>query len=60
MRYQGDPLAIRTATRPRELAIAYAQQFGYDYVIMDIAQPRHVELLIISTTDGFLIPCMPF
>ena len=32
--YQGEPLAVRTATRPRELAIAYAQQFGYEFVIM--------------------------
>lgn len=58
--YQGDPLAVRTATRPRELAIAYAQQFGYDFVIMDTSPSLGtLNRLVISTTDGFLIPCMP-
>jgi cellulose biosynthesis protein BcsQ len=54
--YQGDPLAVRTATRPRELAVAYAQQFGYDFVIMDTSPSLGtLNRLIISTTDGFLI-----
>ncbi len=58
--YQGDPLAVRTATRPRELAIAYAKQFAYDFVIMDTSPSLGtLNRLIISTTDGFLIPCMP-
>ncbi len=58
--YQGDPLAVRTATRPRELAIAYAKQFGYDFVIMDTSPSLGtLNRLIISTTDAFLIPCMP-
>lgn len=58
--YQGDPLAVRTATRPRELAFAYAQQFGYDFVIMDTSPSLGtLNRLVISTTDGFLIPCMP-
>lgn len=58
--YQGDPLAVRTATKPRELATAYAQQFGYDFVIMDTSPSLGtLNRLIISTTDGFLIPCMP-
>ncbi|MBS0353717.1 MAG: ParA family protein [Proteobacteria bacterium] len=58
--YQGDPLAVRTATRPRELAIAYAKHFGYDFVIMDTSPSLGtLNRLIISTTDGFLIPCMP-
>lgn len=58
--YQGDPLAVRTVTRPRELAIAYAQQFGYEFVIMDTSPSLGtLNRLVISTTDGFLIPCMP-
>lgn len=58
--YQGEPLAVRTATRPRELAIAYAQQFGYDFVIMDTSPSLGtLNRLVISTTDGFLIPCLP-
>lgn len=58
--YQGEPLAVRTATKPRELAIAYAQQFGYEFVIMDTSPSLGtLNRLVISTTDGFLIPCMP-
>lgn len=58
--YQGDPLAVRTATRPRELALAYARQYNYDFVIMDTSPSLGtLNRLIISTTDGFLIPCMP-
>ena len=58
--YQGEPLAVRTATKPRELAIAYAQQLGYDFVIMDTSPSLGtLNRLVISTTDGFLIPCMP-
>lgn len=58
--YQGEPLAIRTVTKPRELAAAYAKQFGYDFVIMDTSPSLGtLNRLVISTTDGFVIPCMP-
>lgn len=58
--YQGDPLAIRTVTKPRELAEAYAKQNGYEYVIMDTSPSLgSLNKVIISTADGFLIPCMP-
>jgi cellulose biosynthesis protein BcsQ len=58
--YQGDPLAIRTVTKPRELAEAYAKQNGYEYVIMDTSPSLGtLNKVIISTADGFLIPCMP-
>lgn len=58
--YQGEPLAVRTATKPRELAMAYAKQFGYEFVIMDTSPSLGtLNRLVISTTDGFLIPCMP-
>ena len=58
--YQGDPLAVRTVTRPRELADSYARQYGYDFVIMDTSPSLGtLNKVIISTTDGFLIPCMP-
>jgi len=36
--YQGDPLAIRTATRVRALAQQYTEQHGYDFVIFDTSQ----------------------
>lgn len=58
--YQGEPLAVRTVTKPRELAASYAKQFGYEFVIMDTSPSLGtLNKLIISTTDGFLIPCMP-
>jgi hypothetical protein len=58
--YQGEPLAVRTVTKPRELASSYAKQFDYEFVIMDTSPSLGtLNRLIISTTDGFLIPCMP-
>lgn len=58
--YQGDPLAIRTATRVRALAHEYAETNGYDIVIFDTspslgALNRH----LLSLADGFLVPCSP-
>ena len=58
--YQGDPLAVRTITKPRELAEAYARQYGYQIVIMDTSPSLGtLNKVVISTTDGFVIPCMP-
>lgn len=57
---QGDPLAIRTLTKIRSLAIQYAEKFGYDIVVFDTSPSLGtLNKLIISTTDGFVIPCMP-
>jgi cellulose biosynthesis protein BcsQ len=58
--YQGDPLAIRTATRVRQIAFAYAAEYNYDLVIFDTspslgALNRH----LLTLADGFLIPCSP-
>jgi cellulose biosynthesis protein BcsQ len=58
--YQGEPQAIRTVTRIREIAQAYAKNYGYEFVIMDTSPSLGaLNKVIISTTDGFLIPCMP-
>lgn len=58
--YQGDPLAIRTLTKIRALAIQYAEKFGYEVVIFDTSPSLGIlNKVIISTTDGFVIPCMP-
>jgi cellulose biosynthesis protein BcsQ len=58
--YQGDPLAIRTATRIRELAQEYAAAHNYEYVIVDTSPSLGMlNKVIISTADGFVIPCMP-
>ncbi len=58
--YQGDPLAIRTVARIRQLAHNYADLFSYKFVIMDTSPSLGtLNKVVISTTDGFLIPCMP-
>ncbi len=58
--YQGDPQAIRTVTKIRDIAARYTNQFGFDFVIIDTSPSLGIlNKVIISTTDGFLIPCMP-
>jgi cellulose biosynthesis protein BcsQ len=58
--FQGDPQAIRTITKIRTLARAYAASHGYEFVIMDTSPSLGaLNKVVISTTDGFLIPCMP-
>lgn len=58
--YHGDPLAVRTITKIRKLAEDYARAYNYDYIIMDTSPSLGMlNKVIISTTDGFLIPCMP-
>jgi cellulose biosynthesis protein BcsQ len=58
--YQGEPQAIRTITKIRAIAQAYAKEKGYEFVIMDTSPSLGIlNKIIISTTDGFLIPCMP-
>lgn len=58
--YQGDPLSIRTITKIRKVAIDYAEQNKYDYVILDTSPSLGtLNKVIISTVDGFIIPCFP-
>ena len=58
--YGGDPLAIRTVTQIRTFCEAYADKFSYDYVVIDTSPSLGIlNKVIISTVDGFLIPCMP-
>lgn len=58
--YQGDPLAIRTATRVRALAYEYAAMFNYEIVIFDTSPSLGaLNRDLITLADGFLIPCAP-
>jgi cellulose biosynthesis protein BcsQ len=58
--YQGDPLAIRTITRIRTLAQDYAKEKRYDIVMVDTSPSLGVlNKVIISTVDGFIVPCFP-
>ena len=58
--YGGDLLAIRTVTQIRNFCEAYAEKYAYDYVVIDTSPSLGIlNKAIISTVDGFLIPCMP-
>ena len=57
---EGDPLAIRTVTQIRNFCEMYAENYSYDYVVIDTSPSLGIlNKVIISTVDGFLIPCMP-
>lgn len=58
--FLGEQLSIRTVTRIRKLAELYSEKNHYDFVIIDTSS--HLGMLnkvIISTIDGFMIPCLP-
>lgn len=58
--YRGDPLSIRTITMIRHLAEEYGRKYGYDFAIIDTSPSLGtLNKVIISTVDGFLIPCLP-
>jgi cellulose biosynthesis protein BcsQ len=58
--YQGDPLAIRTATRIREIANQYADEEGYDIVILDTSPSLGaLNRTVLSSADAFIIPAAP-
>ena len=58
--YQGDPLAIRTATRVRALAYEYAEKYDYDIVVLDTSPSLGaLNRNLLSLADGFIVPCSP-
>ena len=58
--YQGDPLAIRTATRVRQIAYDYAAKNNYDVVIFDTSPSLGaLNRNLLTLADGFIIPCSP-
>lgn len=58
--YRGDPLAIRTITKLRELTLAYSEKNGYDFVIVDTSPSLgSLNKVAISTVDAFFIPAFP-
>ncbi|WP_100158552.1 ParA family protein [Proteus columbae] len=58
--YRGEPLALRTITKIRELSEKYSEINGYDYVIVDTSPSLGaLNKSIISTVDGFFIPALP-
>jgi cellulose biosynthesis protein BcsQ len=58
--YRGDPPAIRLVNRIRHLCIEYAKEHSYKFVLMDTSPNLGMlNRVIVSTSDGFIIPCMP-
>ena len=58
--YRGEPLALRTITKIRELAERYSNIHSYDYVIVDTSPSLGaLNKSVISTVDGFFIPALP-
>lgn len=58
--YRGEPLALRTITKIRELAEKYAEVHSYDYVIVDTSPSLGaLNKSVISTVDGFFVPALP-
>ncbi len=58
--FLGEPLSIRTVTRIRKLAELYSAKHQYDFVIVDTSPNLGaLNKVIISTVDGFIIPCLP-
>ncbi|MDR6180031.1 cellulose biosynthesis protein BcsQ [Pseudomonas sp. SORGH_AS 211] len=58
--YRGEPLALRTITKIRELAERYSEIHNYDYVIVDTSPSLGaLNKSVISTVDGFFVPALP-
>jgi cellulose biosynthesis protein BcsQ len=58
--YRKEPLSIRTVTQIRAIATKYASEKLYDFVIVDTSPSLGaLNKVIISTVDGFLVPCLP-
>ncbi|AUB43020.1 Cellulose biosynthesis protein BcsQ (plasmid) [Nostoc flagelliforme CCNUN1] len=58
--YSKEPLSIRTVTQIRTIAVKYASERKYDFVIIDTSPSLGaLNKVIISTVDGFLVPCLP-
>ncbi|MGI4727200.1 MAG: ParA family protein [Janthinobacterium lividum] len=56
--YVGNPLAIKTISRIRTLALEYSAKYNIDYVLVDTSPSIGIlNKVIISTGDGLLIPC---
>lgn len=58
--YRGEPLALRTITKIRELSESYSAAYSYDYVIVDTSPSLGaLNKSVISTVDGFFVPALP-
>ncbi|MCX5792385.1 MAG: ParA family protein [Elusimicrobia bacterium] len=58
--FLGKPLAIRTITRIRSILQDYCKFHKYEIVVIDTSPSLGVlNKVVLSISDGFIIPCMP-
>ncbi|AJX17069.1 ParA family protein [Burkholderia ubonensis] len=58
--FVGQPLAIRTLSEIRRVILQYAEDYDYDYAIIDTSPSLgQLNKTILTTVDAFLIPCAP-
>ena len=58
--FMGDPQALRLITSIRNLCIEASTKYGYEVAIIDTSPSLGMlNKVIISTSTGFFIPCMP-
>jgi cellulose biosynthesis protein BcsQ len=56
----GKPSALKIISNIRRLAEAYSEKYNFDFIIFDTSPSLStLNKVVISTTDGFVIPCMP-
>jgi cellulose biosynthesis protein BcsQ len=56
----GQPLALRTLGEIRRIVQAYANEYGYDYAIIDTSPSLgQLNKTVLTTVDAFLVPCAP-
>lgn len=58
--FVGQPLALRTLSEIRRILLQYAEEYSYDYVIVDTSPSLgQLNKTILTTVDAFLVPCAP-
>lgn len=58
--FLGEPQAIRTVTAIRRKCEEYAEQYGYEIILIDTSPSLSaLNKVIICTSDSFIIPCAP-
>lgn len=58
--FLGDALSLRTISKINGVAKDYDAKYHYDFVIMDTSPSLGIlNKVVVSTVDGFIIPCLP-
>lgn len=58
--FVGDPLALRTVSNIRRIAVKYGQNLNFDVVLLDTSPSLGIlNRVILSMADGFIVPCNP-